>query len=349
MTQLDSLRMIANTMNSDMTPGASLTWMIQGFQVSQMIYSVVQFKIADLLSGGPKRCDELAAEAGLHAPSLYRLLRALAGVNIFHEHDDKRFELTSTGNLLRADVPGSLRASVISNCELWWREYVHLPHSIKTGEVAFDHVHGLSLFDYLEQAPEEAATFNATMVALTGSEIQSIVTAYDFSQSQVLVDVGGGHGALMRGILATDPGSRGILFDQPSVIAKAGAPIEAAGLTDRCELVGGSFFDSIPSGGDTYTFKRIIHDWNDELSTVILQNCRKGIAETGKVLLIETVIPPRNEPSLGKIEDVSMMLVTGGMERTEAEYQILLASAGFRLTEIFPTTSGLSIIEAVPI
>jgi hypothetical protein len=305
--------------------------------------------LADHLQAGPKDTAELAEATGTHAPSLYRLLRALASVGLIVEDEDKRFRLTPLGATLQSNVPGSLRALAMS--ELGG---IHYPawgaamHSIKTGEIAFDHVFGMSCWDYLAQHPEQAQIFNQSMSDLTALVEAAVLESFDFSSFGKIVDVGGGHATLLTSILEKSPQAKGVLFDAPQVVEGARKQIEARGLAERCEVVDGDFFKTVPAGGDAYIMKHIIHDWNDKQSIAILKQIRREIKDDGKLLLVEQVILPGNEPQLGKFSDLLMMVMVGGRERTEEEFRELFAASGFKLTRITQTQSPVSIIEGVP-
>jgi hypothetical protein len=319
------------------------------YNTTQMLYVAAKLEIADRLAGGPRGADELAQEAGAHPRALYRLLRALTHVGVFAEDDKRRFRLTPMADLLRADVPGSLRAFALSYGEpWWWTPWGRLLDTVRTGRTAFDATLGQGFFEYLQQHPDAAAVFNANMTAMTGRDVPELVTTYDFGGTGLLVDIAGGHGALVSAILQTGRRARAILFDQPAVIAGARARLEAAGIAERCTLMAGSFFETIPAGGDTYTLKDIIHDWDDARAIEILRNCRRAMTPEAKLLLIERVLPADGEPAVGKMVDVTMMVLTGGMERTETEYRALLEAAGFTLQRVVFTHSATSVLEAIP-
>jgi ubiquinone/menaquinone biosynthesis C-methylase UbiE len=222
-------------------------------------------------------------------------------------------------------------------------------YSVKTGEIAFDHTFGMPVWDYYAQHPENARVFNESMTELTAVVERAVLESYDFSPFGKIVDVGGGHGGFIASILGKNVQASGILFDAPQVVEGARKRIEAGALAERCEAVAGDFFKSVPAGGDLYTLKFIIHDWNDKQATAILKQIRRAVKESGKLLLVEQVILPGNEPQLGKFTDLIMMVMTGGRERTEEEYRALFAASGFRLTKITPTPSPVSIIEGVPV
>jgi len=341
-----------STQATDVPPPVALLQLVTGYWVSQAIYVAAKLGIADLLKDGPKSSDELAQATGTHARSLYRLLRALASVGVFAEAEDGRFGLTPLGECLQTGIPGSVRAlTMMTSSEGWYRAWGDLLHSVRTGETAFNHVFGMDLWQYAAQNPEAAALVTEAMAEFTTQVSTAVVTAYDFSRFSKIVDVGGGNGTLLLSILQANPQMSGVLFDLPYVVEDARKHIAATDLTGRCEVVAGDFFASVPSGGDAYILKNIIHGWDDEHALKILQNCHRAMAENGKLLLVEGVIPPGNEPFRGKLVDLHMLVIAGGggCERTEAEYRALFAAAGFTLTNVVPLQSllGFSVIEGV--
>jgi hypothetical protein len=332
-----------------LTPPVSLIQKLAGTWVAQAISVVAKLGVADALADGPQTVDALAAAADAHAPSLYRVLRALSSVGIFAEDDDGRFRLTPLAEPLRSDGPGAVRAMAILLGEDWaWRPWEHLLHSVWTGQSAFEQTHGLPIFDYLAQQPEAGAAFDAGMTGRSGPDDAAVAAGYDFSGFGTVVDVAGGRGSLLAAILRTHPTARGVLFEQAHVVSGATQYLDAAGLGSRCEIVAGDFLASVVAGGDAYVLKRVIHDWDDDHAVRILELCRRAMPATGRLLVIETVIPPGNEPSFGKLLDVLILVWTGGKERTEAEYRALLEAAGFELTRVVPTRSSLSVVEGVP-
>ena len=339
---------MTQTSPQTMPPAAQLIEMIFGFMVSRSIAVAAHFKIADLLKDGAKTSDEVAQIIGAHPRSLYRLLRALAGAGIFAEAADGRFSLTSVGELLRSDAPESLRGFAATladevNFEVW----ADLPYSIKNGEPVVPHKFGMPWFEWLGQHPIKAEEFHDAMTSFSASAMAAVLQAYDFSGINKLVDVGGGHGLLLASVLSKYQNMKGILYDAPAVVTGAKEVLEAHGVADRCEAVGGNFLESVPAGGDAYIMKHIIHDWSDEECVTILNHCRAGMTAGGKVLIVEMVIPERNVPGVSKFLDLQMMVFLTGCERTEAEYRSLLDAAGFELTRIVPTPSTYSVIEGV--
>lgn len=326
---------------------AEMQRLIIGYRVTKLLYAAATLGIADLLADGPQTVEELGEMVGAHADALYRALRALASVGVFTEITHRRFALTPLADLLRTDHPRSMRAVAIFNGEEAYRAWGDLLYSLRTGAPAFAHVFGLPHFDYLAQHAEANAVFNQTMSANTVRSVAAIVGAYAFPATGVVVDVGGGHGALITAVLRAYPGLRGVLFDQPHVVEGAASTLEEAGVEERCVRVGGDFFAPPLPAGDVYLLRQIIHDWDDERSIAILRHCAEA-APAGKVLVIEALVPPGNEPSPAKFLDLQMLvMMNGGRQRTEDEYQQLFAAAGLRLTRVVPTNSDFSIVEGV--
>jgi hypothetical protein len=327
----------------------ALLHLVTGGWVSQALYVAAKFGIADLLHEGPKSCAMLAEATQTHAGALYRVLRALASVGVFAEDEEGRFRLTPLAESLQTDTPGSLRAfAVMLGEQEHWRAWEGVLHSVRTGQPAFDHVFGMPLFQYFATHPEAARIFDDAMTSRSGQENAAIGAAYDFTAAHTVVDVGGGQGTLLASILHVHSNAHGVLFDLPHVIASARKRIERAGQAARWEFVSGDFFAAVPAGGDLYVLKKVIHDWDDERAQLLLTNCRKAMSGIGRLLLIEPVIPSGNDPSFNKLLDLLMLVWNaGGRERTEGEHQALLTLAGFKLSRVIPTKSGVSIIEAV--
>jgi hypothetical protein len=348
MAQAETKITVDEQAGADMEMALKMVEMISGFWVSRVVYIAAKLGLADQLKDTARTASEIAEATGTHAPSLYRVMRALAGAGILAEAEEKRFQLTPLGATLRSDAPFSLRALATSELgEVHYPSWGALLHTVKTGERGFDHVFGTDCWDYFGKHPEYAQIFNQSMTELTRIVEPAVARAYDFSAFAKIVDVGGGHGGLLTSILKKSPGSKGVIMDAPQVIEGAKKRIEAEGLTERCEALGGNFFEAVPEGGDAYIMKHIIHDWEDPQAIAILKNCRKAIKEGGKVILVESVIPEGNEPSLAKYGDLVMMLIPGGRERTAKEFGALFQAAGFRLERIIPTESPLCVIEAV--
>ena len=326
----------------------ALLQMLTGYWVSKALSVAAELGVADHLEDGPRAVTELAAECGAEPAALYRLLRALASVGVFSEEDGDRFGLTPLAEPLRSDVPGSMRALARMYGSEQFQAWAGLEESVRTGKPSFDQVFGTTVWDYFENNPETSAVFNDAMTGWTAQLADAVVTAYDFSDARQVVDVGGGLGLLLSTILLANPAAEGVLFEVPHVAADAALFLEKAGVVERSKTVGGDFFESVPDGGTTYVLAQILHDWDDEHCGQILRNCRRAMHSDSKLLVIEQVLPPRNEPSFGKWLDLHMLVMAGGRERTASEYRSLLATAGFDLTSVIPIRAGASIVEAVP-
>ena len=332
---------------NELSPAQILVQLTSGYWVSQAIYVVAKLGIADLLKEGSKSGEELAKATRTDAQSLSRVMRALTSVGVFIEIDGGRFGLTPLAGLLQTGVPDSMCAWAIMLGEESYRAWGELLYSVKTGEPAFDHVYKMRRFEYLGQHPEAADVFNTAMMALFGRVHSAVVKAYPFSGFTKVVDVGGGNGFLLTLILRANPHVTGVLFETPAVVQDAKKNIEAAGLAARCETVAGDFLESIREGGDAYLLAHVIQSFDDDRSITLLRNCRRAMEKDGKLLLVEPVISPGNAPSFAKLLDLHMLVVTGGRQRTEAEYRTLFGSAGLRLTNVILTESGESVIEGV--
>lgn len=330
-------------------PHAQVIQMATAYWVSRAVYVVAKLGIADLLHDQPRDADDLAAATGTHPPALHRVLRALASVGLFKTDEQGGFSLTPLGAALQSDAPGAARSTVIAVAGDWfWASWGEALHAVQTGETGVQKALGLSEYQYLAQNPEEASHFNAAMIGIHGAEPTAIVESYDFSGIQTLVDVGGGSGNLLGTILNANPHMRGVLLDRPQVVPDAQRNLSAAGVADRCQIIGGDFLEAVPGGGDVYMVSHCIHNWDESDCVRILANCRRAMQPEGRLLIIEAVVAPGDEPDPTKILDLVMLLVPGGQERSQEEYRILLQKAGFRLTRVVPTRTSASIIEAVP-
>lgn len=330
-------------------PTAQLGQMITGYWQSQAIYVAAELGVADLLGDGPRPISELAERTQAEPEALFRLLRALASVGIFVETSPQTFGLTPLAELLRSDAPESMRSLARMAGGEQFQAWGDLLYSVRTGRTAFEHRFGVPVFDFLAANPEQARIFDGAMVGIHGRETAAVIDAYDFSGVRLLADIGGGNGSNLVAILQAQPQLRGVLFDLPHVVEHARPNIERAGVSNRCEAVGGSFFEDVPPGADAYLMRHIIHDWNDEQSLTILRCIRRRITAEGRLLIIEAVIPPGNEPFQSKFLDLTMLAIPGGKERTREEYDRLLSAAGFRLSRIVPTVTEMSVIESVPV
>jgi ubiquinone/menaquinone biosynthesis C-methylase UbiE len=337
-----------NGQESNAPPPVAMLQLISGFWISRCIYITAKLGIADLVKQEPKTAGDLAAASGANASSLFRVLRALASVGIFTQDDKDRFGITPLSEMLLADVPGSLRAFAMTELgEEHYPAWGDLLHSVRTGEIAFDHTFGMDIWKYFAQHPDNARIFNDAMSGVTVQANEAVHAAYDFPGINTLIDIGGGHGRLITSILRRNPQMHGILFDSPQVIDGARESVQRSDVTQRCELIGGNFFESVPLGGDAHILKWIIHDWDDEKSLMILRNSHRALAENGKLILVEAVVPPGSELHFSKFMDLNMLVMTGGRERSEEEFRRLYEASGFRLNRIVPTESPFSVIEGV--
>ncbi len=317
--------------------------------MSQSIYAAAKLGIADHLASGEKSYQELATATDTDEQSLYRLLRALASVGIFVETPAGKFAMTPLSAFLQSDIPNSLRdMSIMMGDREHYNSWGNILHAVKTGDSGFEQLFGMNVFEYYAQNPEPADIFDRAMTSFSSLENAGVSSDYDFSSIRTLVDVAGGHGSLLTSILQANPSMNGILFDVPDVIERAKAHIATSGVSDRCQLVSGSFFEAIPGGADACILKHIIHDWDDERAVAILKQCHRAMADNGKVLIVEQVIPRGNDPFIGKLLDVNMLVMCpGGKERTSEEFQALLAKSGFKMTRIVPTQGIVSVVEGM--
>jgi hypothetical protein len=322
--------------------------LVNGYRVSQALYVASVLRLSDHMADGPREAGWLAEQTGCDAPSLYRLLRALATVGVYEELPDRRFGLTVLGGALRSDAPGSVAPWVEHTCSsthlaVWGG----LLGSIRTGKNAFTAVHGMSAWEYRAAHPEENAVFDAAMTSVSERTAGAVLEAYDFSRFATIVDVGGGRGALLGAILARHPDARGVLADQAHVIEGAPDVLRSLGVEERCETVAIDFMQSVPEGGDAYLLKSIVHDWDDPDAVTILRNVRRSMPPAAAVLVVERLIGEPNDGSLAAFSDLNMLVALGGRERTEAEFDAIFAAAGLRRSRTVPTPTGFAVIEAV--
>lgn len=335
-------------MTQELPPPMQLMQMLFGLTTSRAIGVAAELCIADRLKDGPKSAEELARQTDVHAHSLYRVLRACASVGVFSEDNEKRFSLTPLAEPLLSDAPGSLRAFAVMFTTNWqFQTWAELPYSVKTGKPAFDKVFGMPMFEYFWKNQKAGKEFNEAMTSNSAFAGEAVLNSYDFSGASKVVDVGGGHGILLASILKKCPHLKGILFEAPAIAEEAKSLKDTYGVAGSCEIISGDFTTSVPAGGDIYILKHIIHDWNNEQCISILANCRKAMATGSKVLVVEMVLPEGNEPFIGKLLDLEMLLFLPGCERTEAEYRTLFDKAGLELSSVIPTPSPFSIMEGI--
>lgn len=325
---------------------ATLLKLLNGYQVTQAIHVAAVLGIADVLQQGGRSADDLAGETGTDPRTLYRLLRALAAVGVFREEGDRTFALTPVGEKLIADRPGSLRDyAIFIGHESNWITWGSLLDGVRTGSNVFRQVYGKSVWEYRAARPELSALFTraTAQTKLAGS----VLDICDFSGFGTIVDVGGGTGAMLAGILAAHPQAKGVLFDQPHVVANN--RLSETGVADRCRAVGGDFFAGVPEGGDAYILRAVLHDWEDEDCVAILKSCRKAVSDTARLFLVERLVGPPNDDAETKFFDLTMLVNPGGRERTREEYGRLLEAAGFLPGPVAgPGPDRFYVFEATP-
>lgn len=330
-------------------PSVSVLEKVFGAWIAQGIAVAAELKVADALADGPLNIHDLADRVGADQDALARLLRALIGEGIFTKRRDGRYALNAQASTLRSDAPlsvaGMARFVGLPEHREHWS---HLVDAIRTGEAVIPRLRGKPAFEYLAEHPETAAVFNAAMTSISESAVAPIVAAYDFASYSTIVDVGGGHGSLLSAILAATPTSRGVLYDRPEVVKDADL-LRTHGAAERVDVVAGSFFDSVPAGGDIYIAKNVIHDWPDAEAIAILSNIRAAASAGSTLLLAELVLPTRDRGFIGNWIDMEMLIAQAARERTAAEYAALLTRSGYRLTRVVPTACPLSLIEATAV
>lgn len=325
---------------------ATLSEHMNGYLYTASLYTVTRAAIADFLADGPRTPAELAAKAGVHGPHLRRVLRYLATREVFREDEQGRFHLTPLAELLREGVPGSLRNSFLMlGEELYWKPIAKLHETVRTGRTAFDDIFGAPFFSHLQTDPALATLFNTGAAGFSRLWTDSVATSYEFPAGAEVVDVGGGTGGLLRAVLAANPDITGTLYDQESVLPEH--VLDSPETAGRWSTESGDFFESVPAGADYYMLKSVLHDWSDEDCLRILKSVRAGMREGSRLLVVDPVIPPGNEPDASKTIDVMMMVVHDGKERTQEEFKDILSRGGFSVSRILPTPSLMSVIEAV--
>ena len=324
--------------------------MLLGKWVSSAISAAAHFGIADHLESGPKSPKELASLTGTQERPLYRLLRANASLGVFTELEDGRFAQTSLSESLRSNAQPSIRNMALMLTDDWHiRSWEQLPWCVETGKPAAYKLHGMPMFDWMAKNPDKTGHFNQAMTDLSKGDAAAVTQSYDFSAFERIVDVAGGHGTLLAAILDQSPRTQGTLFEMPHVIEGAKKEGILARFGNRVTFEAGSFLDFVPPDADAYIMKFIIHDWYDPECVKLLSNCRKGMRPGGRLLVVDQVVPGRNEPGVSKLMDLEMLVLPGGMERTENEFRELFTASGFRLERVIPTPGLQCIIEGVPV
>jgi O-methyltransferase domain/Dimerisation domain len=322
--------------------------LLNGAYIAGAVSCMAQLGIPDMVEAGPRSAEDLASQIGAHPQALYRLMRATASVGVLSEGPDGKFSETPMSAVLRSNGQPSLRDFAIMGGREWHSlGWAHLEYCVRTGNPAPNQIYGKHMFKYFEENPNEAQIFNAAMTSLSAIDSPAVAEAYSFDEINSLVDVGGGHGLLLATIMARNPHLKGTLYEEAHVVegAKDG-PLKP--FMDRCTMVSGDMFTSVPAGADAYIMKHIIHDWPDELCLKILKACRSAVNSGGKLLAVDSVIQPGDDFSPAKFLDLQMLIFPGGCERTEKQFRELFAAAGWRLTRILPTASVESIVEGVP-
>ena len=334
-------------------PAIILRQLAYVMRASRALYAAAELGLADILSAGTMTSEDIAAKAGADGPTIRRLMRALVAHGVFEEPEFDRFRLNAAGELLRRDVPGSQRAGVLFTAgKMRWELWSDFVECVRTGQAAAERAFGKTIFERFAENSEESALFSEAMASYSSALSAPLIAAYNFSSFQRIADIGGGTGRLIADILAAHPGTRGILFDLPHVVTGAPPLLAASGVEARCEVVGGSFFDGVPSGAEAYIMRAVLHDWDDERSIAILKSIRKAMAEDAIVLIMENVLPEKAE--MGRavdsyLLDLEMLVNTpGGRERSVSEFSQILKAAGFGPPRLIQTTTAWSIVEARP-
>jgi SAM-dependent methyltransferase len=326
-----------------------LLGLIGGFRVTQMIHTAAMLNICDRLAAGPRDAADLAAEAGADSRLLHRLLRALAGVGVLEEGLDGRFTNTEMGELLRTDVPGSA-AGVAAGLpqDNGWKAWGQLPRGVVEGSIPHVLGNGATFWEVMARDPETSARFNAQMVSNTEAFVPQLLEAIDFSRVGTVVDVGGGNGGLIASVLSAHPGLRGVLFDVESGLAGAGEFLRRRGVADRCTTVAGDFFEAVPSGGDIYLLRLVLHDWDDDHAARILKTVRRAMSPGSRLLVIDHLLPARADTSPASraalIIDMHMYVLFGARERTERDMRGMLDAAGFKVERIAETVPTRTLV-----
>ncbi len=340
----------AQPTESERTAAAAMLPMIWGIHISRAVYVAAELRIADLLADGPVSSADLARATRTHEPSLHRVLRLLAALGVLDTVPPRSFGLTALGDRLRSDAPACVRSwAVFLEALGGVRPFEHILHTVRTGEPGFGQAQGMEIFDFLAQNPHSAAIFDTAMSERTAAFAPSVADTYDFADIRTVVDVGGGTGTLLVEILRKRAHLHGILFETPAVAARADAVLDAIDLADRCQVLAGDFFENVPGGADCYVLANVLHDWDDTQAGQILRNCRQAMTRGGRVLIVERLIPdpPGNAvPTL--LSDINMLVITGGQERTNAEYGDLLAVAGLTIGKVHPVAFPYGVIEGLP-
>jgi hypothetical protein len=329
-------------------PEVAVLELVSGFMGTQAVHTAARLGIADVLADGPRPAGEVAAELGTSPDATYRLLRACAAFGLFREDDQGRFSLTPVGATLRSGPDSMASVVLMIGHPTYQAVWGQLPDAVRTGTPRAEAVVGEPMWEHLDHDAELATAFNDAMTRLSALDWPTVEAAYDFTPYSTIVDVGGGHGQLLAAMLHAAPEAKGVLVERESLMGGAEDQLRSAGVLTRCRLEAGSFFDTAPDDGDLYVLRRVVHDFDDDQAVAILSTLRRHMPATATLLLMESVVPPGNEPHLAKSLDLDMLVFVGGRERTEQEYAALLDRAGFRMARVIPTVSPISLVEARP-
>jgi SAM-dependent methyltransferase len=335
-----------------MPPALLLRRLIGSYRITHAIKAAAQLSITDHLGERPQGAEELAARLHLNPQALSRLLRTLVSLGLLADAGDGLFTLTPVGACLRRDAPDGMRAwALCEGAEYYQGAWMNLPHAVETGETAFEHTHGETFYQYLARHPETGHDFSQAMLDYARLIATAVVAGYDFARVRRVVDIGCSHGHLLTAILQATPTVSGVLFDRPEIIERAEESLRGTELAERAELVAGDFFESLPAGGDLYILSRILMDYDDDASVRLLQNCHRAMAPGGRVLIVQLLMPEQGDGKAparlfeAAVSDLNMLVLTGGRERTEAEYRTVLGRAGFRLARVAQSQALVSLIE----
>jgi hypothetical protein len=334
--------------SEDLRVERQLMDLVTGYRRSQVLYAAAKLGIADALAKGIETSDNLAEALEAHPLTMFRLLRALSSLGIVAQCPNGAFALTRLGEGLKTGAPGMVRSRAIMNCEEDYQAWGNILYTMKTGRPGFEKAYGKGYWEYLAEDSDMPTIFSDSMFGSAPERYELVAQAYDFSQVGSVADIGGGYGGLTISILRANPHLKGLIYDQPAVTSGTQIRINDAGLSDRCKVVSGSFFESVPSGADVYILSRVLPDWTDDKAAVILQNIREAMHSKSRLLVVARLIPPDDTPSPGKMKDLYLLIVVGGQERTEEEYSRLLSINGFKIANIHPGDTEQRIIEAVP-
>jgi len=334
-------------MASHAPPAAVIFQFVSGIWAAQAIGAAARLRVPDHLAAGPRSAEEIALGVGADPSALHRLMRGLASVGVLTHVANGKFALTPVGEVLRSDVPGSLRSMVIAQtAPAHWLPWGRCEKAFRTGKPTTDEALGMSLWEHYAKNPEEGDHFAEAMSGLSAMAMQAVIPVYSFAGAQQVVDVGGSHGGFLAAVLQKVPAARGVLFDRPDIVAGADATLGPAGVSERVERVGGDFFAGVPEGGDVYLLKHILHDWSDDECVAILTNVRNAMAPGARVVVVEMVIGAEGAPSPAPLLDLNMLVLLSGKERTIAEFGALFERAGMQTSKVIPTMSPFAVIEA---